>query len=107
MNQGGGRQANQFGRLEKVEFPKFQGDDVRGWAFKCDQFFIINNTSNEEKVKIVSVHSSNKDLLWQRQFLSVNGENVGWEVYKNAIIQRFGSIFEDLIFTLKNDNVTP
>nr|GEV38437.1 hypothetical protein [Tanacetum cinerariifolium] len=28
MNQG--RRANQFGRLAKVEFFKFQGDDVRG-----------------------------------------------------------------------------
>ncbi|GJU86381.1 reverse transcriptase [Tanacetum coccineum] len=52
MNQG--RQANQFGILAKVEFPKFQEDDVR----------------------------------------------VG--VYKNAIIQRFGSIFEDPMSALKN-----
>ncbi|GJS94714.1 putative mitochondrial protein [Tanacetum coccineum] len=75
MNQG--RQANQFGRLAKVEFPKFQGDDVR-------------------------VHLSDKALLWHRQFLSVNGENVGWEVYKNAIIQRFWSIFEAPMYALKN-----
>ncbi|GJR15182.1 hypothetical protein Tco_0797834 [Tanacetum coccineum] len=47
------RQANQFGRLAKVEFPKFQGDDVKGWAFRCDQFFRIYNTPNEEKVKIM------------------------------------------------------
>nr|GEV27077.1 zinc finger, C3HC [Tanacetum cinerariifolium] len=73
MNQG--RQANQFGRLAKVKFPKFQGDDVRGWAFKCDQFFSINNSPNEEKVKIVSVHLSDKALLWHRQCLGANGDN--------------------------------
>ncbi|GKA04598.1 putative mitochondrial protein [Tanacetum coccineum] len=78
------------------------GDDVRGWAFRCDQFFSIDNTPNEEKVKIVSVHLSDKALLWHRQYLSVNGENVGWEVYKNDIIQRFESIFEDPMFALKN-----
>nr|GEU90345.1 retrotransposable element Tf2 [Tanacetum cinerariifolium] len=100
MNQG--RQDNQFGRLVKVEFPKFQGDDVRGWAFRCDQFFSMDNTPNEEKVKIVSVYWSDKDLLWHRQFLSVNGKNVGWEVYKNANIQIFGSIFEDPMSALKN-----
>ncbi|GJT57984.1 RNA-directed DNA polymerase like protein [Tanacetum coccineum] len=104
MNQG--RQANQFGRLAKEESPKFQGDDVRGWAFRCDQFFSIENTLNEEKVKIVSVHLFDKALLWHRQFLSVSGENIGWEVYKNAsIIQRFGLIFEDLMSTLKNANL--
>ncbi|GJY14993.1 retrotransposable element Tf2 [Tanacetum coccineum] len=100
MNQG--RQANQFGRSAKVEFPKFQRDDVRGWVFKCDQFFIIDNTPNDEKVKIVSVHLSDKALLWHRQYLTVIRENVGWEVYKNAIIQRFGSIFEDPMYALKN-----
>ncbi|GKB67311.1 transposon ty3-G gag-pol polyprotein [Tanacetum coccineum] len=69
MNQG--RQANQFGRLVKVEFPKFQKDDVSA-------------------------------LLWNRQYLSVNGENMSWEVYKNAIIQIFGSIFKDQMSALKN-----
>ncbi|GJU73050.1 reverse transcriptase, partial [Tanacetum coccineum] len=97
-----GRQANQFGRLAKVEFPKFQEDDVRGWVFRCDQFFSIDNTSNEEKVKIFSVHLTDKALLWHRQYLSVNGENVTWEVYKNAIVQRFRSIFEDPMSALKN-----
>ncbi|GJY42186.1 retrotransposon-related protein [Tanacetum coccineum] len=102
LNNGNGRQANQFSRLAKVEFPKFQGDDVRGWAFKCDQFFLIDNTPAEEKVKIVSVHLSDKALLWHRQFISNNGDNVGWEVYKAAIIQRFGSVFEDPMAALKN-----
>nr|GEV01626.1 uncharacterized protein [Tanacetum cinerariifolium] len=64
MNQG--RQANQFGRLAKVKFPKFQEDDLREWVFRCDQFFSIDNTSNEEKVKIVSVHLTDKALLWHR-----------------------------------------
>ncbi|GKF43829.1 hypothetical protein Tco_0130381, partial [Tanacetum coccineum] len=60
------------------------------------------NTPNDEKVKIVSVHLSDKALLWHRQYLTVIRENVGWEVYKNAIIQRFGSIFEDPMYALKN-----
>ncbi|GJR26705.1 hypothetical protein Tco_1102937 [Tanacetum coccineum] len=62
----------------------------------------IDNTSNKEKVKIVSLHLSDKALLWHRQYLSVNGENISWEEYKNAIIQRFESIFEDPMSSLKN-----
>ncbi|GJQ96385.1 reverse transcriptase domain, reverse transcriptase zinc-binding domain protein [Tanacetum coccineum] len=46
------------------------------------------------------------DDIKHRQYLSVDGENVGWEVVvfcnKDAIIQRFGSIFEDLMPALKN-----
>ncbi|GKA44496.1 putative mitochondrial protein [Tanacetum coccineum] len=97
-----GRQAHQFGRLAKVEFLKFHEDDVRGWVFRCDQFFHIDNTLNEEKVKIVSVHLSDKALHWHRQYVSVNGEDVTWELYKNAIVKRFWSIFEDPMSALKN-----
>ncbi|GJX08638.1 hypothetical protein Tco_0691543 [Tanacetum coccineum] len=46
-----------------------KGDDVRGWAFRCDQFFLIDNTPNDEKT---------------------------------AIIQRFGTVFEDHMSALKN-----
>nr|GEW44036.1 hypothetical protein [Tanacetum cinerariifolium] len=52
VNHGTGRQANQFDKLAKVEFPKFQGDDVRGWVFMCEQFFLIDNTPPEEKLII-------------------------------------------------------
>ena len=97
-----GRQPQQYGRMAKVEFPRFQGEDVRGWIFKCEQFFLIDNTPDDEKVKIASVHLSEKALLWHRQFIRIIGENVGWEMYKTAIIQRFGSINEDPMAALKN-----
>ncbi|GJR80110.1 hypothetical protein Tco_0150895 [Tanacetum coccineum] len=102
VNHGTGRQANQFGRLAKVEFPKFHGDDVRGWVFRCEQFFLIDNTPPEEKVRIVSVHLFDKALLWQRQCIKTMGENVVWDVYKEAIIQRSRSVFEDPMAELKN-----
>ncbi|GJZ02073.1 reverse transcriptase [Tanacetum coccineum] len=105
-NQMARRQANQFGRLAKVEFPKFQGDDIMGWVFKCEQFFLIDTTPEMEKVKIDSAHLFDKALLWHRQFLKTNGENVGWGVYKKAIIKRFGSLFDDHIsaLTMKRKN---
>ncbi|GJY34483.1 hypothetical protein Tco_0418952 [Tanacetum coccineum] len=53
VNPNVGRQANQFSRLAKVKFLKFQGDNVRDWAFKCDQFFAVDNTPEGEKVKII------------------------------------------------------
>ncbi|GKD78948.1 hypothetical protein Tco_1341569, partial [Tanacetum coccineum] len=43
------RQASQFSRLAKVEFPKFYSEDVMGWIFKCDQFYLIDSTPKEEK----------------------------------------------------------
>ncbi|GKD54341.1 hypothetical protein Tco_1287728, partial [Tanacetum coccineum] len=55
-----------------------------------------------EKAKIVSVHLDDKALLWHRQFVKIIGENVGWGMYKNDIVQRFGSVFEDPMPDLKN-----
>ncbi|GKF93965.1 hypothetical protein Tco_0283665 [Tanacetum coccineum] len=36
-----------FSRLAKVEFLKFGGDDVRGWMFRCEQIFTIEQTADE------------------------------------------------------------
>nr|GFC55820.1 hypothetical protein [Tanacetum cinerariifolium] len=31
-----------YGRLAKIEFPKNNGDDVKGWIYRCNQFFRID-----------------------------------------------------------------
>ena len=29
-------------RFSKLNFPKFEGKNPRGWIYKCDKFFTIN-----------------------------------------------------------------
>ncbi|GKA19370.1 hypothetical protein Tco_0699285 [Tanacetum coccineum] len=44
-------------------------------------------------------------IIWVRdlgQCVKTMGENVGWDAYKEAIIQRFGLVFEDPMADLKN-----
>ncbi|GKF81814.1 hypothetical protein Tco_0240416, partial [Tanacetum coccineum] len=96
------RQQTQYSRLTKVEFPKFSGDDVRGWIFRREQFFLINIIHEDQKVRLLSVYLFDKALMWHRQFLKVHGENVTWHVYRDAIIQRFGIVFDDPIAEFKN-----
>nr|GEV95105.1 hypothetical protein [Tanacetum cinerariifolium] len=45
------RQQTQYSRLTKVEFPKFSGDDVSGWIFRCEQFFLIDTIPEDHKGK--------------------------------------------------------
>ncbi|GJU56064.1 putative mitochondrial protein [Tanacetum coccineum] len=59
-------------RLAKIEFPKFSGDNVKGWA-----------------------------LLWHSQFVRTHGNNVSWNEYKQAILTRFGKGYDDPMFELK------
>ncbi|GKD29925.1 hypothetical protein Tco_1240703, partial [Tanacetum coccineum] len=49
VNGGGNRQQTQYSRMTKVEFPKFSGDDVRGWIFRCEQFFLIDTILEDQK----------------------------------------------------------
>ncbi|GJX53783.1 gypsy/ty3 retroelement polyprotein [Tanacetum coccineum] len=96
------RPQTQYGRMTKVDFLKFLEEDVRGWIFRCEQFFLIDSIAEDQKVRLLSVHLFHKALLWHRQFLKVHGDNVTWLVYRDAIVRRFGTVFDDPMSELKN-----
>ncbi|KAG8379598.1 hypothetical protein BUALT_Bualt07G0105500 [Buddleja alternifolia] len=43
-------------KVSRVEFSHFNGEDLRGWLYKCEQFFEIDDTPPTAKVKFVVVH---------------------------------------------------
>lgn len=43
-----------------------------------------------------------KLLVWHQQFLKVHGANVAWQVYEDAIVIRFGQVYDDPMGELKN-----
>ncbi|GJV17567.1 gypsy/ty3 retroelement polyprotein [Tanacetum coccineum] len=45
----GMRGNSQFSKVTKIEFFKFGGDDVRGWLFKCEQFFKVDHIADDFK----------------------------------------------------------
>ncbi|XP_071712436.1 uncharacterized protein [Rutidosis leptorrhynchoides] len=92
----------QLTRLTKLEFPKFEGDDVRGWIYKCKQFFEVDKVEETEKVRIASIHMYKRALSWHQQFVRINGEEVDWTVYEEAVLKRFGTTVEDPLSELKN-----
>ena len=34
-------------RFTKIEFPRFDGDGLEGWLFKCDHFFQVDHTPTD------------------------------------------------------------
>ncbi|GJZ27322.1 reverse transcriptase [Tanacetum coccineum] len=42
----------QFNMMTKVEFPKFLGDDVKGWIFRYEQLFSIDDILENQKIEI-------------------------------------------------------
>nr|GEX48086.1 retrotransposon protein, putative, Ty1-copia subclass [Tanacetum cinerariifolium] len=62
-------------RLAKIKFPKFFGDDVKGWVFRCEPFFLIEQTPDVEKVTLISIYLYDKALLWHSQLVRTLGNN--------------------------------
>ncbi|GJR37171.1 gypsy/ty3 retroelement polyprotein [Tanacetum coccineum] len=99
-NRGDGN--SRFNRLGKIEFPKFHGEDVKGWMFRVKQFFAIDAVGESHKIKLVSIHLYDRALTWHLQFIKTHGEAVTWAEYEEAVLKRFGDANEDAMAELKN-----
>ncbi|GKB18457.1 hypothetical protein Tco_0852380 [Tanacetum coccineum] len=88
--------------MSKIEFPKFNGDDVKGRIFRCKHFFRINNVQEEIKTELATMHMYDRALVWHQQFVRRYGERCTLELYENEVLKRFGAVFEDHMVELKN-----
>ena len=72
-----------FSRLSKIDFPQSNGENVQGWIYKCEQFFEVEGSTKNVKVKLASIKLNGKALLWHQSFIrSRNGAWPGWNEYK-------------------------
>ncbi|XP_071726817.1 uncharacterized protein [Rutidosis leptorrhynchoides] len=92
----------QLTRLTKLDFPKFEGDDVKGWLYKCDQYFAVDHIEDENKIRIVSIHLLKKALVWHQQYVKKHGPDITWADYQEAVLKRFSASVEDPLAEIKN-----
>ncbi|XP_039133795.1 uncharacterized protein LOC120270795 [Dioscorea cayenensis subsp. rotundata] len=80
-------------KLTKLEFPRFNGDHIYDWLFKCKQFFEFDETPDGIKVKIASLHLEGAALQWHQGYLRRRGgENPpSWGDYVTQLNTRFGN----------------
>nr|XP_043639128.1 uncharacterized protein LOC122610201 [Erigeron canadensis] len=99
----GGRLSNN--RITKLEFPRFGGDDVEGWLYKCEHFFIRDETPANYKVRYAALHLDSKALLWHLAYVKSSGKDIrdiDCDVYMRAISARFAqNLIEDAVGALK------
>ena len=88
-----GNSNQSFSRLSRIDFPRFGGEDVLGWIYRCEQFFEVDHTAEDVQVKIASIHLTGKALLWHQSFMKnrVRGDWPLWGEYKTAITTHFGA----------------
>lgn len=56
-------------RMTKVEFPKFDGTELRSWLYRCNQFFQIDEIPDDQKVRLAAIHLEGKALLWHQTYM--------------------------------------
>ncbi|GKV50520.1 hypothetical protein SLEP1_g57222 [Rubroshorea leprosula] len=85
-------------KIAKIEFPKFNGEELKDWLYKCNQYFRIDGTPDEHKAHLASINLEGKAMKWHQSFLEIKGEQVlsNWEEYVEGLKARFGEkAYED------------
>lgn len=71
-----------------VEFPRFNGDDPRGWVKKCQRFFNVNPVLEHEKVLLAAMHLDGKADNWYMDYLE-GRDHIGWNRFAEMVVERF------------------
>jgi len=84
-------------RLARIDFPRFNGESVNQWIYQCENYFLIDNTPDEFKVKLAIVYLEGKTLQWHTALgkSCSNSSLPSWQEYKKQLIDRFGDICDD------------
>ena len=87
-------------RLTKIEFPKFNGEGLKSWLYKCNQFFELDNVNDPQRVKLAAIHLEGRALLWHQNYVKGKGV-ISWTQYVQDITYRFGELYDDPMTDLK------
>ncbi|KAG7547859.1 Chromo-like domain superfamily [Arabidopsis suecica] len=91
-------------RLSKLDFHRFSGDRVREWLFKLEQFFSLDFTPEELKVRIASSHFDGVAKKWHQSLLDTDfGVKLlsDWKTYKLVLQEHFAEVLDDPIAEFK------
>lgn len=56
-------------KLTRLKFSKFCGENLGDWKYKCDKFFEFDDTPDDTKVKLASLHLNGRALQWHQNFM--------------------------------------
>lgn len=83
-------------RVSKVDFPSFDEKKMKEWLYKCDQFFALDATPDDAKVRLASIHLDGPALQWHVNYMKSKFKVYpSWTEYGVDVTQRFDIVFED------------
>ncbi|KAL8496188.1 hypothetical protein ACS0TY_020047 [Phlomoides rotata] len=83
--------------LPKLDFPRFDGSNLRGWILKCNSYFkLVPVSSDSHKVTLASMHFDDKAALWYQNYSQKNIE-LSWAQFVEVLFARFEDIRESKV----------
>nr|GEX48691.1 hypothetical protein [Tanacetum cinerariifolium] len=86
-----------YGKLIRIEFLKFSGDDVKDWVYRCKQFFKVNGVFDGRKIQLAFMHVFDVALVWYQQYVKKYPHNTPWEHFETGPVQTYQEAFEALL----------
>lgn len=78
VNHGGGNGGSNIQFNPKVEFPTFDGNDLRGWVKKCTRYFGLCRINDNQKVDLASLHLKGQAEVWFASYI-MGRRGVSWD----------------------------
>ena len=88
----------------KLEFPTFDGLDLKAWLIKAEHFFVLDDTPSHCQVQIAAMHLDGQALYWYHAFTQNCAllTPITWEELVMGLQTRFGAkSYEDPMTDLK------
>ena len=58
----------------KLDFPRFNGDDMTGWIYREEQYFSLHKYFDVNKVPLASFHLEHESLQWFHWYIKAREE---------------------------------
>ena len=93
-----------YTRLSRIEFPRFNGDNVKEWLYQCETYFLMDETPLEVKTKLAIMHLEGKAFKWHHASRKIlwSKHLPSWGEYVQFLTERFGNACDDPMVKLMN-----
>ena len=71
-------------RAVRLDFPRFNGENPKGWIYRANQFFTYHQTNLFHRVLMASFHMEGKTLVWFQDIEAAGCLN-SWEGFIRAL----------------------
>ncbi|XP_057790733.1 uncharacterized protein LOC131007835 [Salvia miltiorrhiza] len=75
--------------LQRMDLPVFDGLEPRGWIARANQYFLVHQIADNQKLQIAIIAMSGAALSWLHLFLR-RTPNPAWPDFTRALLERFG-----------------